>query len=167
MKVTKMKYKNTLPSTDVLLKLERMLKDKFKKAGFNTEVTLGDTRHNMKIGLRMKCFTIIPSVCGYNADVGYHGSTTSKGYKKTCLPTWSQREEFNHIVNDCFDACKMSAKIVSGSFDIRTLDGRVNEWSPMNAYNGGDRLFEIQPLDEVEEEVNFRITTASNAKERN
>lgn len=145
MKITKMRTNtNELPSTDTLLKLEKMLNSKFKQAGFVTNVTLGESRSNMKIGLHMKSFTIDPNVCGQNADVGMVGRMCKKGYKTTTIPTWSQREQFNHIVNDCFDKLKINAKIVSGEYVVRDLSGRVNEWLATN-----ERAFEIKTLNEV------------------
>jgi hypothetical protein len=150
MKVTCIRDSNGLvPSTDLILTLERLLKQRFKAAGFISVVN-ANTRVSMKIGLHMCSFRIDPSSHGYNADTGYIGSRCKAGYKRTTIPTWKQREEFNHIINDCFDLLQLSAQIKSGPFVVRDKrSGRVNEWSSMDAYNGGDRLFEIRDLWEV------------------
>lgn len=137
-----------LPSTDQILALEKLLKKKMHEKGFISDAkTL--TRSSMKIGLHMCSFRIDTRIHGHNADVGYIGSRCKAGYKRTTIPTWNQREEFNHLVNDCFDKLKLNAKIMSGPFKIRCKTmGRINEWNSMNAYNGGERLFEIKPLEE-------------------
>jgi hypothetical protein len=138
-----------IPSTDLILKLERLLNSAMKKNGFISDAQ-AITRSSMKIGLHMCSFRIDPLVHGHNADKGYIGSRCKAGFKRTTIPTWSQREEFNHMVNDVFDSLKLSARIMSGPFTIRSKStGRVDLWFPCQAYNGGDRLFEIVSMDEV------------------
>ena len=144
MKVTSIRTRTgEIPSTHTMLILESMLKNAMKKNGFISDAQ-AITRTSMKIGLHMCSFRIDVNVHGYNQDVGYIGSRCKAGFKRTSIPTWSQREDFNHMVNDCFDRLKLSATIKSGTFVIRTKEGRVNAWSSSDAYNGGERLFEIQ-----------------------
>lgn len=135
--------KGEIPSSETVLKLERLLLKKIKSIGFISNVTIL-TRSAVKIGLHMCSFRIDPAVHGHNEDYGYCGSRTKKGFKRTCIPTWGQREDFNHLVNDCFDELSLSARIMSGPFKVRDLkEGRVNEWSPsVTPYS--DRLFEIR-----------------------
>jgi hypothetical protein len=94
----------------------------------------------IKIGMHMSSFRINTAKLGYNARVGrtsaygWHGIQCSKGYKRTNVPTWEQREEFNHLVNDIFDRFGLVATIVSGNYTVRTRSGRVDDWN-----YGGDR----------------------------
>lgn len=148
MKVTSIRtHKGKIPSTDTILKLEKSLKNAMTKLGFISDVTL-NTRTSIKIGLHMCSFRIDTTKHGHNADYGNCGIRTVKGYRLTSIPTWSQREQFNHMVNDCFDKLKLDAQIKSGAFPIRDKKtGRVNQWSPTTyAYSGGNRLFEIRVL---------------------
>jgi hypothetical protein len=136
--------KNEIPSTDVILALEKALKTAFTKSGFISDAK-ADSRVAMKIGLHMRSFRIDVSKLGHNRDYGYVGLRCKAGYKLTDSPTWSQREDFNHLVNDVFDRFKLSAQIKSGTFVVRSKStGRVYQWSSTNAYNGGERLFEIK-----------------------
>ena len=147
MKVTRMKNKaGETPSTTELLMLMNTIKHQMNANGFITDVTCGDTRRSMKIGLHMCGFRINTELLGYNHDYGHHGRTCKAGYKLTNVPTWRQREEFNHIVNDCFDEAGIDAKIRSGHFEIRNPGtGRVDQWEAFSsAYCGGERLFEIR-----------------------
>ena len=149
MLVTSIRTKSgELPSTDTLLKLTATLERAFARAGFITNVEPGanDSRSNMKIGLHMRSFRIDKAVLGPNADHSCSGRMCKAGYKLTDIPTWAQRESFNHIVNDAFDKLKLSARIKSGEFLIRDkVHGRVNEWNSSNA-----RSFEIKALKAVQ-----------------
>ena len=128
MKVTNIRtHKGEVPSTDTLLKLERCLLAKFKRAGFVSGVEL-KTRTRMKIGMHMCSFRIDTAKLGHNADRGYIGRRCKAGFKRTTIPTWSQRDAFNHIVNDCFDKFRLTARIVSGPYTIRVGLHRVNAW---------------------------------------
>ncbi len=121
MKITKMRVKGKIPSTDVLLAIERELKESFTRAGFITNVSFGDTRSSMKIGLHMRSFSIDVSKLGYNATI-YANSLAMNlrnGYKRTNVPTWNQRVKFNQIVNKVLTRNKVSATVRSGPFLIR------------------------------------------------
>lgn len=112
---------------------------KAAKAGFIT----GSHRLTgtaIKIGMHMSSFRINTAKLGHNARVGrtnaygWHGIQSPKGYKRTNVPTWEQREDFNHLVNDVFDKFGLVATITSGNYTVRTRSGRVNDWN-----YGGDR----------------------------
>lgn len=126
MKITRLTINGNKPTWTDLNGLESDLRNSLAAAGFETEVNLGAG----KIGMRMVCFRIIPQRCGENVYVNsYTIRATKTGYKRTTLPTWGQRERFNHIVNDCFDENNASAKIVSGPYIVRSAkEGRVNSW---------------------------------------
>lgn len=142
MRVTMMRDKSgELPSTDTLLKLERELKRRFDRAGFITGITFGDTRSSMKIGLHMRSFRIDVAKLGHNADHSQSGRMCKVGYKRTDVPTWSQRVEFNNIINNAFDRFGLSARIVSGEYEVRSRMGRINIWSCTNG-----RALEIQKV---------------------
>lgn len=166
MKATKIRdSKSQIPTTETILKLERMLKAGFITAGFITAVdTL--TRTSIKIGLHMSSFRIDTVKLGHNADYSRYAAEKCKaGYKRTDTPTWAQREQFNHIVNDCFDRLGLSANIRSGDFTIREYSfGRKNNWSSF-ASHWGERAMEIRSLKQNNID-NGRITRASNGKRR-
>lgn len=98
-------------------------------------------------------FVIDVNKLGYNARVNdYTIKACKAGYKRTNTPTWTQREEFNHAVNNVLDAGKYRANIKSGDFIVRSYDaGRVNQWAMPEVYNNGFRLqvpstLEIVPI---------------------
>lgn len=96
------------------------------RAGFLTEAhTLTGT--SIKIGLHMCSFRIDVNKLGHNARLGKF-IDSPKGYKRTNAPTWDQRVEFNDLVNDVFDNANLSARIMSGSFQVRNkCTGRRDE----------------------------------------
>lgn len=131
MKITRMKLKNDDEWS--LNELSHKLKFKLLAKGYITEVDL----NNGKIGMHMRSFKIDTKKLGYNAKINYMASNPKAGYKRTDVPLWEQREEFNHIVNDFFDKHKITANIISGKYLIRDhATGRVNEWECVN-YVGG------------------------------
>lgn len=95
------------------------------KAGFLTEVSQL-TKSSIKVGMRMKCFTIDTNKHGYNARFGTYVQTKT-GYRRTNIPTWKQRVAFNNILNDILDNFGVSCNIKSGMFTIRDKNGRKNE----------------------------------------
>jgi hypothetical protein len=139
------------PETNELLLLINKLEYAVARAGFITEVTQVNGS-SVKVGMHMCSFRVDTERLGYNARVNdYTVRHTKAGYKRTATPTWTQREEFNHIVNNVMDALTLSGSIKSGDYIVRTRDGRVNEWSMPHAYDNGFRLqvpsvLEIVPL---------------------
>ncbi len=127
------------PTERFLDELCEIIVAKAAKAGFITG-SHRLTGSAIKIGLHMSSFRIDTAKLGHNARVGrtsaygWHGIQCPKGYKRTNVPTWEQREDFNHLVNDVFDKFGLVATITSGNYTVRTRSGRVNQW----AY-GGDR----------------------------
>lgn len=90
----------------------------------------------IKIALHMSSFRIDTHKLGHNARIGRYVKSP-KGYKRTDVPTWEQREGFNHLINDVFDKRKLSARIVSGPYDVRSKsNGRIDEWYPVMGYTG-------------------------------
>lgn len=113
MKITKMRNKkNEVPSSDVILAVEKELKAQFIRAGFITNVNT-ETRTCIKIGLHMKSFSL---------DLSKHDRNLYKsqcGDKLTNLPTWDQRVVFNNIVNNVLNKFKLSGNVKSGPYTIR------------------------------------------------
>jgi hypothetical protein len=72
----------------------------------------------LKIGLHMRSFRIDVNKVGHNARISRYVDSP-KGYKRTDVPTWDQRVEFNNIVNKIFDKFGLEANIKSGCFTIR------------------------------------------------
>lgn len=126
MKVSCLKIKGQKPTQKQTDALVKQIKRAFTAAGFVTGVhSYGPT--SMDIGLHMKCFQVDTDKLGFNARMNYSnpwgGERGPKvGFKKTSLPTWDQRVEFNDILNDILDRAKATARIVSGPFVIRTVD---------------------------------------------
>lgn len=87
------------------------------RKGFRTEGTRL-TGSAIKIGLRMSSFRIDTEMRGYNARIGRHVASP-KGYKRTDVPTWEQRVEFNNLINSVFDRFGLVANIKSGCFTVR------------------------------------------------
>jgi hypothetical protein len=150
MKITRLSKNGQKVNSELLNKVQVELFTKFKKAGFITEVDLAKG----KIGMHMCSFRIDTNKLGYNAQVSDLTVKTCKtGYKRTATPTWIQREEFNHIVNNVFDKYKLTAKIVSGDYLIRCHEsGRVNDWAMPETYHTGYRLqvpsvLEVVPME--------------------
>jgi hypothetical protein len=75
----------------------------------------------VKIGLGGKCFTIDTDRHGYNGRwlPAWQQVIPGVDYKRTNLPTWCERVQFNEVVNDVFDAFKLSATIKSGLYTVR------------------------------------------------
>lgn len=96
------------------------------RAGFITDAEpIG--KYSIKIGMHSRCFRVNTTMIGHNARVGRYISSP-KGYKRTDVPTWDQRVEFNDIVNNCFDRAGLAGRIMSGTFKVRTKDqGRCDE----------------------------------------
>ncbi len=147
MKATRIRdHKGEVPSTELILKLEKLLLKEMKAHGYISGVEI-KTRTEIKIGLHMCSFRIDTQIHGHNADYSHVGRMCKAGYKRTSIPTWSQREDFNHMVNRCFNKLKLSAKIVSGPFLVRSHEtGEIINWSSHDAYCGGTRLFQIEKL---------------------
>lgn len=101
------------------------LRKQFDYLGFITEVEIKNPS-SIKIGLHMSSFRIDAKKLGYNAKLD--DRSESKGYKRTCVPHWGQRVKFNDTVNDVFDNFKLSARIQSGCYRVRSKDsGRHSE----------------------------------------
>ena len=61
------------------------------------------------------------------------------GIKKRCRKVSREMITIGNFPLDC------NREIMSGPFEVRNFaNGRVNEWSPMNAAYNGARLFEIK-----------------------
>lgn len=127
MKITSMRHgrNRALPSTDLILEIERTLRARFKRAGFITEVH-AQTRSSLKIGMHMCSFRIDTNVHDRNLRHNPHLPS-----KLTNVPTWDQRVVFNDIVNAVLNKFRISANVRSGEFTIRkgTECMTENDWS--------------------------------------
>lgn len=149
MKITKMRIKGEVPSTDVVLEIERTLRRRFERAGYITEVG-AVTRTSLKIGLHMRSFKL--DVTKHDRNLRHNPHLPSK---LTDTPTWDQRVEFNDIVNSVLNKFKVSANIKSGPFTIRS--GRTamteNDWvaqKPEYITHNECRGYSVEPCDERE-----------------
>jgi hypothetical protein len=160
MRVTRLRTKSGSKLTELQMQhLVVKLAVRIKKAGFVTGVDR-ISGSSIKIGLRMKSFTVDVSKLGYNAR---SAKRSIKGYMRTSIPTWEQREQFNHIVNDVLDSLKYSGHIVSGDYLIRDKRiGRMNSWErPEGTYNTYSGEYQEHPLLSVvseSEAINLKRT---------
>jgi hypothetical protein len=162
MKITKLRNKDgsAIESNQVLLAICK-LEHAFAKAGFITNVTQASSS-SIRIGLHMKSFVIDIAKLGYNARINTITLISCKtGYKRTNVPTWTQWEEFNHIVNNVLDALKLRANIKSGDYVVRSFEsGRVNHWDMPEPFHNGYRLeipsvLEIVPMKYADDAVQW------------
>lgn len=116
-------------TTAQLEELSQRLQRQLKRNHFITHCSpIGQS--GVKIGLNGKCFTIDVKALGYNGRFlqSWQRKIDGVDYKLTNLPTWEERVMFNDIVNDVFDAMKISAAIKSGVFVVRDyVKGRRSE----------------------------------------
>jgi hypothetical protein len=153
MKVTGIRTNKGLKLTESELNtLCQTIVTKAAKMGFKTGASI-ISNGSIKIGLHMQSFRIITSKLGHNARVRRYVDSP-KGYKRTNVPTWDQREDFNHLINDILDHWKLSANIKSGPYEVRSkADGRVNNWYPIDGYTGGSPK-EVLTETEAREQMN-------------
>lgn len=130
------------------------------KAGFITDASKLNGS-SIKIGLHMSCFRINTTKLGYNARISDYVKSP-KGYKRTDVPTWDQRVEFNNLINEIFDLYGLIANIRSGDFIIRNKSESKteNDWDSTDSnrgvvYNGiGQLCCRIIPEKDAREEYN-------------
>ena len=102
-----------------------LLKHELNALGFITDCTVLNSR-SIKIGLHMISFRVDTKRLGYNARIGAYVKSP-KGYKRTDVPTWDQRVQFNDTVNRVFDQLGLQATIRSGCYTVRNRDGAMTE----------------------------------------
>lgn len=149
MKITSMRHAGAIPSTDLILEIERTLKRRLSKAGFITGVE-AMTRTSMKLGLHMRSFKLDLTIHDRNLRHNPHTGT-----KLTDTPTWDQRVEFNNIVNAVLTKFKISARVRSGAFIIRdgTKAMTESDWhdqTPEYMRHNESRGYYIETCDERE-----------------
>lgn len=132
----------------------KQLEREFDKTGFVTSVADDLT----SIGLHMKCFTVDVYKLGYNARVnnGVNGMGQilnymgPVGFKRTSLPTWGQRVEFNQIIQRVLKKNKVTATVKSGPFVICKDGHNYTEGDWLNEAEstvyGHNQMSIIQPL---------------------
>ena len=130
-----MRINGQVPSTDQILKIVKTISRAYKQIGFDCPVSALN-RTSIKIGEGYSLFRVVVSSRGYNAYVGSHISSP-KGYKRTNVPTWDQRVEFNNILNGILDAFNVVCNVKSGPFTVRVKEGALGEsfWSGQATQN--------------------------------
>jgi len=101
------------------------LENRLAMYGFITEsYVVNSSRIDLKT--QGKSFTVNTKKLGYNANIGhyngygnYYSPSTKSGYRRTNIPTWDQRVEYNNLVNSLLDTFKVSCNIKSGYFVVR------------------------------------------------
>ena len=129
MKVTKMRNEdNKKFPVETLEMIAQALEAAFGQAGFNTYVTVANGSA-LNISQGGRCFSVDTNKLGYNAIVPFCNSygftidsTGVKGYKRTDIPTWDQRVEFNNILNSVLDRYSVKAEVKAKPFVIRDYD---------------------------------------------
>ena len=164
MKITKMRFKKGIPSTDLILDIERDLKQRFAKIGFVTNVNT-QTRTSIRIGLHMRSFSLDLAKWDRNLQCNPHAA------KLTNLPTWDQRVLFNNIVNSVLNKYKVSANVKSGPYIIRQGRDAMTEsdwfdqkpeWTRHNEARG----YYIESVDEKQYLEDRRIRRNKQSTER-
>lgn len=157
MKITNMRLDN--PNGRLLTRQEIAavlgdLERAIYRAGFVSNVR-EISKSGVNIAVSGKTFKINPKFHGYNARVGYYDGrgvvvqkASETGYVKTDIPTWEQRVEFNHLINDVLDKHNVSADVRStGNFIVRSREtGAVRDWKWGSNIAGNL----ILPLDEAQ-----------------
>lgn len=127
MKLTKIRFKGMVPSKGQIPTIINQLGRRFKNAGYITEVCQINST-SIKIGHK-RCFTLDLSKHPYNMQY-------SPGrHRRTRLPNWTQRVDFNNIINDCLDEYGVSANIKSMMFIIREGEIRKTETDWLETFN--------------------------------
>lgn len=134
MKATRIKTISHKPvSAKTLVNVCFALERAFKKAGFVSGAKVTGSS-SLKIGLHMCSFRIDTAKLGHNADTSCVARKCKAGFKRTNIPTWKQREAYNHLVNDVFDKFYLRARICNSVFEIRNYEaGRINKWPMFGA----------------------------------
>jgi hypothetical protein len=160
MKCTSIKFKNG-SKVGSLEALCWDLHNALTANGFKTEVEVKNST-SIKIGMHMSSFRIITSELGYNGRISRF-CKSPKGYKRTDVPTWDQRVEFNDIVNAKFDEHGLSATIKSGCYSIRKGTHSFNEsdWQDQTPTNRG---YAFEP-DQIHSEEECRDIMDSDTRE--
>lgn len=186
MKLTKIRNSDGSKLTERMVEeYAQLILQALNKKGFKTNAyATGAT--SMKIGLHMSSFRIDTTKLGHNARVGiaaygYNGCKSPKGYKRTDVPTWDQRVEFNDTVNYILDKFNIHANIKSGAYTIRKGDWSYceNDWynQGSNFSYSADASRQIIPeaearesLDsdrlEAEHKLAMKVVTSEKAKAR-
>jgi|GEM_PF-5514035 len=134
MKATKIRNVNgKVISREEMERLVHNLRTNIELAGYISNAKIV-TSSSVKIGLNSSSFRVDTRRHGHNARIGRR-CESPKGYKRTDVPNWDQRVEFNNIVNACFDALNLKANIVSGNYTVRSFDKGARDYWP----EGGDR----------------------------
>lgn len=151
MKITKLRLNGKKLDGHELTSLMNSLQRSLTKAGFMTDVSILNSS-SIRIGQHMRSFSINVDKLGYNAQINnFTISRTKKGFKRTNVPTWGQREQFNHIINDVLDRFQYTGNIKSGEYIVRDETGRVEGWELPEVYHDAFRLhvpsvLEIVPI---------------------
>lgn len=150
MKITKMRRENgSSLEFQKNSQIVETLYFRLKMNGFITQVAQL-TSTSIKVGMHMCCFRIDPKVLGHNADTSHYARQTKKGYRRTCIPTWDERVDFNNIVNDVLDEFGVKADVRSGDVIVRSFDnGRRYSWSHYETQFGERCFYEIAKESEM------------------
>jgi hypothetical protein len=133
--------------------IAEFLRLKLEKAGFVTNVQFNSS--SIKLSKHSCSFTVDVAKLGYNARINHSTiDTYQTGFRRTNTPTWTQREEFNHVVNNVLDKYKLRARVKSGEYAIRHFHtGRVIDWTLPESYRffkGYHPTLEIVPLEHAD-----------------
>lgn len=127
MKLTKIRVKGKMPNKRQISTLINQLERRFKNTGYITEMYQINST-SIKIGYK-QCFKIDLSKHPYNMQ---HSPGSRR---RTRLPNWEQRVDFNNIINNCLDEYRVSANIKSMMFIIREGEIRKTETDWLKTFN--------------------------------
>lgn len=114
MKLTKLRNKDGEKfSWEELESISRDLQNSIGAAGYESEACQVNSTC-IKIGLHKRSFSVVLARHGYNTQHGMGGAK-----RRTNLPSWDQRVDFNNIINSVLDDHQASCNIKSGEYIIR------------------------------------------------
>lgn len=121
MKATKLRYTDGKKLTERMAQeIARVIEGDLSNAGFCTDVS-APTHTTLRIAYGSHaCFVIDTDKRGYNYREDRHRSLV--GWKRTAVPTWDERVEFNDALNATLDRLGLRCNIKSGPYTVRCYE---------------------------------------------
>jgi hypothetical protein len=129
MKVSSVRMNGQKPTLEQAQKIARRLQGAFDKAGYLTEVSV----------VKPTLLNISKDGCSFKVDADKLGKTFKRysidggqSWKKLQSyrghPAWSQRVDFNNLLNSVLDALKVSANVGGRGFVVRSGFNAISDW---------------------------------------
>lgn len=152
MQVTSIRKRGKKLDQFELIELAIKIQKAFDRAGFRTHVRAVGLS-GIHISENSKCFTIDPNIHARNAKYLRYRTEVGLSWKRTLLPTWQQRVQFNNILNQILDKANITASIRSGIFTIRSVREGAFTAAYWSMQAGGDHGDVVELTAEMEAEA--------------